>query len=48
LIRCAREQNTFERLGGNDAVSRLESISLILIGDSSDADDCDIFVERKK
>jgi len=48
LIRCLRDQNTSEQLAGNDAVSTFESILLILIGDSSDADDCDIFVERKK
>jgi hypothetical protein len=38
----------FDRLGDNDAVSRPESMSLILIGDSSGAEECDIFVERKK
>jgi hypothetical protein len=40
--------NTSERLAGNDALSSLESMLLILIGDSIGADECDIFVERKK
>ena len=38
----------FKRFGGNEAPAGLESILLILIGDSMRRDDCDIFVERKK
>jgi hypothetical protein len=48
LIRCLRDQNTSEQLAGNDALSTLESMLLILIGDSIGVDECDIFVEREK
>jgi len=48
LIRCLHHPNTSEQLAGNDAVSSLESMLLILIGDSFGVDECDIFVERKK